>query len=429
MRNIAIKPNVMQNAAGSCLVSFGNTKVLCTASVETGVPPFLKGSGQGWLTAEYAMLPGSTLSRKRRDDAKRDSRGVEISRLIGRSLRQAVDLFKLGENTITIDCDVIQADGGTRTASVTGGFVALCLAVDKMMEEKLISQSPIVRQVAAVSCGIVEKNYRLDLDYSLDSNAETDMNVVADENGNIIELQATGEQNPFSKEALNTLVDMALRGIRHIQFVQQLVLMQYLKNFSIPCQIVLASQNKNKAKEVAAILGKGFSIKTLAEVGFTSDIEENGTTFSENAAIKSETALKYTGLPCIADDSGLSVKALNGAPGIYSARYSGIHGDDEKNNEKLLLEMQNIKDREAKFVCALALSIPEAKTQVFIGELYGSIAEKASGKYGFGYDPLLIVENGKTLAEISPEKKNAISHRAKALEKLKAYLYDMACGK
>ncbi len=422
MRNISIKPNVMANAKGSCLVSFGNTKVLCAASVEEGVPPFLKGSGQGWLTAEYAMLPASTLTRKRRDGVKRDSRGVEISRLIGRSLRQAVDLNKIGENTITIDCDVIQADGGTRTASITGGFVALCLALDKMMQDKLIAQNPIARQIAAVSCGIVENSYRLDLDYALDSNASTDMNVVADENGQITEIQGTGEKRPFGRKDLDVLIDMALKGIRRIQFAQQLALINQLKCISIPCRIILASGNKNKAKEIAYVLGKNFEVKTLKEAGFDADIEETGSTFAENAIIKAETALKRTGLPSIADDSGLAVYALNGAPGIFSARYSGVHGDDLRNNEKLLLNMRGVSDRRAKFVCAVALAVPEAKTRVFTGELEGGIAEQEKGENGFGYDPLFMLENGKTMAQISPEEKNLISHRALALRELKNYL-------
>lgn len=426
MRDIFIKPNIMLNAKGSCLAAFGNTKVLCTASVEEGVPPFLRGSGQGWLTAEYAMLPASTNTRKRRDGVKRDSRGVEISRLIGRSLRQAVDLNKIGEHTITIDCDVLQADGGTRTAAITGGFMALCIALDKMMQEGKISQNPIMRQVAAVSCGIVENRYRLDLDYSLDSNASTDMNVVADNNGHIIELQGTGEKQPFSREDLNALIDMAYKGIRRIQFVQQLVLSGQLKRIAIPCRLILSSQNKNKAKEIAAVLGKNFEVKTLAEAGFDADIEETGDTFSQNAIIKAETALKYTGLPSIADDSGLAVEALNGAPGIYSARYAGVHGDDDKNNEKLLLNMQGVKNRKAKFVCAVALAMPADKTRVFTGELIGSIAEQKQGENGFGYDPVLMLESGKTVAEISSEEKNAISHRAAALSALKDYLNSLS---
>ena len=166
LRRVPITPNIVGTAFGSCLMETGGTRVIATASVEKGVPAFLRGKGQGWLTAEYAMLPASTGRRKQRDGLKKDSRGVEISRLIGRSLRQAVDLRRLGEHTVTIDCDVLEADGGTRTAAITGGFVALALAVDQMIQQGMLKESPINHQVAAVSCGVVEGKAILDLNYS-----------------------------------------------------------------------------------------------------------------------------------------------------------------------------------------------------------------------------------------------------------------------
>ena len=178
MRCARILPDYTEMAAGSVLIECGRTRVICTASVEDGVPPFLRGSGKGWLTAEYAMLPGGTPRRKARDGVRRDGRSVEIQRLIGRSLRAACDLSRLGERTITIDCDVIQADGGTRTASITGGFAALCLAVDKLLREGALQDSPVVRQVAAVSAGVVDGVCTLDLEYAQDSRAQVDMNVV-----------------------------------------------------------------------------------------------------------------------------------------------------------------------------------------------------------------------------------------------------------
>ena len=177
LREVTIIPDFTDAAAGSVLISCGRTRVLCTASVVEGVPPFRKGKG-GWLTAEYAMLPGSTPVRKARDGIKKDGRGVEIQRLIGRSLRAACDLSLLGERTIYIDCDVIQADGGTRTASITGAFVALCLAVEKLIARGDLVDSPVVRQVAAVSVGIVDDQCVLDLEYAQDSRAQVDMNVV-----------------------------------------------------------------------------------------------------------------------------------------------------------------------------------------------------------------------------------------------------------
>ena len=182
MREVRILPDYTQMAAGSVLIECGRTRVICTASVQEGVPPFLKGKGSGWLTAEYAMLPGATPQRKARDGVKKDGRSVEIQRLIGRALRAACDLTRLGERTIYIDCDVIQADGGTRTASITGGFAALCLAIDRLMKEGALVDSPIIRQVAAVSVGVVDGTCMLDLEYAQDSRAQVDMNVVMTRN-------------------------------------------------------------------------------------------------------------------------------------------------------------------------------------------------------------------------------------------------------
>ena len=215
LRQTRIQPHFLRTAP-SCLMECGGTRVLCTASVEEGVPPFLRGSGRGWLTAEYAMLPASTGSRKARDGVRRDGRGVEISRLIGRSLRQALDFSALGERTITIDCDVLEADGGTRTASITGGFVALALAVRKLMEDGKLTASPIVRQVAAVSVGVVDGEPTLDLCYAQDSHADVDMNVVMDGEGNFVEVQGTGEGGVFARQMLDRLLVMASEGISEL---------------------------------------------------------------------------------------------------------------------------------------------------------------------------------------------------------------------
>ena len=193
LRPVTMEPGFVKTADGSCLISCGDTKVICTASVEESVPPFLRGSGKGWVTAEYAMLPASTGRRKARDGIRTDGRSVEIRRLIGRSLRQAVDLHQLGERTITLDCDVLQADGGTRTASITGAYVALVLAVEKLMQSGKLAHSPVHHQVAAVSCGIVHGKPVLDLCYLEDSAAQVDMNVVMQDDA-FIEVQGTGEE-------------------------------------------------------------------------------------------------------------------------------------------------------------------------------------------------------------------------------------------
>ena len=218
LRDITLTRNYTRHAEGSVLVEFGGTKVLCNATVETRVPPWLKGKGQGWVTAEYGMLPRSTGSRMQREAAKgkQGGRTMEIQRLIGRSLRAAVDLEKLGEHSITIDCDVIQADGGTRTASITGGCVALVEAINHMREQKLISTDPLIHLVASVSCGIYQGTPVLDLDYDEDSNAETDMNFVMDDTNKFIEIQGTAEEAAFSLEEMLAMTKLATGGIRQL---------------------------------------------------------------------------------------------------------------------------------------------------------------------------------------------------------------------
>jgi len=200
------------------LVEFGNTKVLCTASAEERVPPWMRGKGEGWVTAEYGMLPRSTTDRMRREASagKQGGRTVEIQRLIGRSLRAAIDFKLLGEISITIDCDVIQADGGTRTASITGGYVALADAVNVLMKRGAIKTNPLLGHVAAISVGIYNGTPVLDLDYAEDSNAETDMNVIMNDNGDFIEVQGTAEGHAFSRDELNSLLDLASDGIETI---------------------------------------------------------------------------------------------------------------------------------------------------------------------------------------------------------------------
>lgn len=222
LREVKITTNVNKYAEGSCIIEFGNTKVLCTASVEEKVPPFLKGKKQGWVTAEYSMLPRSTHDRNSRDAYRSSPNGrtLEIQRLIGRSLRTIVDLEKLGERQITIDCDVLQADGGTRCASITGGYVALALAIKKLLKEKTLHKSPLISSVCAVSCGIYQKMTILDLDYDEDSKCETDINFVLSE-GNIIEVQGTAERNPFTFKQLEEMYDLAQNAAKEIHKIQQ----------------------------------------------------------------------------------------------------------------------------------------------------------------------------------------------------------------
>ena len=226
LRQISITRNYTCHAEGSVLIACGNTQVLCTASVENRVPPFLRGSGEGWVTAEYGMLPRSTGSRMRREasSGKQGGLTMEIQRLIGRSLRAVVDRSALGEHTITLDCDVIQADGGTRTASVTGAYVALVDACNWLLAKKRIKKDPIHGQVAAVSVGIFENTPVLDLDYPEDSRAETDMNVVMNAKGQFIELQGTAEGDAFSAAELQQMTDAAQLGINALLEYQQAAL-------------------------------------------------------------------------------------------------------------------------------------------------------------------------------------------------------------
>tara|TARA_B100001057_G_scaffold405832_1_gene418944 strand:+ start:1971 stop:2684 length:714 start_codon:yes stop_codon:yes gene_type:complete len=223
LRDVSIETNVTMHAEGSCIIKMGETHVICTATVEDRVPPFIKGTGQGWVTAEYGMLPRSTGSRMRREAAsgKQGGRTVEIQRLIGRSLRAGVDRLSLGERQITIDCDVIQADGGTRCAAITGGWVALRIAVDKLLKSGTLSNDPLISPVAAVSCGIYAGQPVLDLDYSEDSEAGVDGNFIMLENGKMIETQISAEGTTYSRDDLNSLIDLAEKGASKLFNIQQ----------------------------------------------------------------------------------------------------------------------------------------------------------------------------------------------------------------
>lgn len=226
MRQIRVIKDYIKYPEGSVLIEFGNTKVICNVTVSDGVPSFLKGKGCGWITAEYSMLPRATHERNQRESVKGKLTGrtQEISRLIGRSLRSVVNLELLGERTITIDCDVIQADGGTRTASVSGSYISLKIALDKLMADGIIGNDPMCGQVCAVSVGILDDEVILDLNYEEDSSAETDLNLVATPDGKIVEIQGTAEKMPFSTEKLSEMIQTAFKGINNIAEIQNKVL-------------------------------------------------------------------------------------------------------------------------------------------------------------------------------------------------------------
>ena len=221
LRTVKITNNYIKHAEGSCLIEFGDTRVICTATVEDSVPPFLRNSGKGWVTAEYGMLPRSTATRIHREKAAGSGRTLEIQRLIGRSLRGVVDTTRLGERTIKVDCDVVQADGGTRTASITGGFIALALALKKIKKTGLIDKVPLADYVAAVSAGIYQETLLLDLNYEEDSHAEMDMNVVMLGKGRFVEIQATAEGAAFAKDEMDKLLDLARKGIKELIVMQK----------------------------------------------------------------------------------------------------------------------------------------------------------------------------------------------------------------
>ena len=223
VRHTKVTRNYIKHAEGSVLIEVGDTKVICTASIEDKVPPFLKGTGEGWITAEYNMLPRSTATRKVRDIArlKLDGRTMEIQRLIGRALRSVVDLKALGEKTIWIDCDVIQADGGTRTTSITGAFIALVDAVNKIHKQKSFKVYPIRKFVCATSVGIVGEEKLLDLCYEEDSNAKVDMNIIGTDDGQFVEIQGTGEEAPFTRSELNEILDLGEKGIKQMIQLQK----------------------------------------------------------------------------------------------------------------------------------------------------------------------------------------------------------------
>jgi ribonuclease PH len=226
MRQVKFTRNYTMHAEGSVLVEFGNTKVLCTATVDDRTPPWLRGQGKGWVTAEYGMLPRSTNSRMGREAArgKQSGRTQEIQRLIGRSLRAVVNLEALGERQIIVDCDVIQADGGTRTASISGGYVALCDAIQSLIDAKKVKKDPMMGQLASISVGIYNGEPVLDLDYAEDSNAETDMNVVMNNAGHFIEVQGTAEGHAYTRDEMNVMLDFAEKGINEIIQIQDQVL-------------------------------------------------------------------------------------------------------------------------------------------------------------------------------------------------------------
>lgn len=437
LRNVQIKRGYLRHAEGSALIEIGDTRVLCAATVEENVPAWMKGAKRGWVTAEYSLLPRATHKRNVRDATrgKVSGRTSEIQRFIGRALRAVVDFEALGERTIWLDCDVLQADGGTRTAAVTGAFVALAEACHFLEREKKISRFPLKDFVAAVSAGIVDGKALLDLSFGEDSEAQVDMNVVMTGSGHLVEIQGTAEKKPFHKEELDQLLQLTARGIEFLISAQRESLGEIAAKIgplSSKKKLLLASFNEGKINELREILAPlPLEIISLRDFPGISPVKETGSTFEENAVLKAETYAKLTGQMVLADDSGLEVQYLDGKPGVYSARFAGEGATDEQNNALLLKMMEKAPpaERKARFVCVIALAAPGRETLTVKGICEGSIVDAPRGKLGFGYDPLFLpLEENKTFAEIDPDTKNRISHRGKALKKaeelLKKICYD-----
>lgn len=411
IRSVKIIKDYTMHAEGSVLYCQGNTKVLCNATVEDRVPPHVFGTGKGWVTAEYSMLPRATATRNQRDIGrlKMSPRSTEIQRLIGRALRGCIDLELLGERSIVVDCDVIQADGGTRCASITGGFIALALAVNKLMREGVLKTNPITKQVAALSVGIVDGTAVCDLCYEEDCKAGTDMNVIMTSNGGFIEVQGTAEHAELTRDELNSLLDLADGGMQTLFAYQRAV---------INDGFLIATNNAHKVEEFKKIFDKlGLSLVTPKELGIKCDPEENGETFSQNAMIKAQSFYHVSGLKTVADDSGLCVDALGGAPGIFSARYGNKQNDAERT-QYLLDNMKDKTDRTAHFSCAIACVLSDTDSFFVEGRANGTIIDTPDGEGGFGYDPVFLPDGKtQTFSRMSAEDKNQISHRANALNK------------
>ena len=564
LREVALERGVSRHAEGSCVVKFGHTQVLCTASIEEKVPPWMKGLGQGWVTAEYGMLPRSTGERMRREAAsgKQSGRSLEIQRLIGRSLRAVVDLKALGERQILVDCDVIQADGGTRTAAITGGWVALHESVSWMLKRQMLKINPIRTTVAAVSCGIVGGRPVLDLDYLEDSGAGTDANFVLTGEGGIVEIQGTAEGAPVLGERLSRVAATGPEGDRraghasgesgrmnrappervlesvvyaddleraeafyggilglaritkeagrhvffrcgsgtvlvfnplatrtgsfdarlpvpghgaegpgHICFGADAVALddwrQHLTGAGVAIEadfewpwggrsiyvrdpagnsvefaepriwhldltpplppdrtIVIATHNPGKFSEIKDLLRPhDIACLSAGELGLA-EPEETGTTFAANAMLKARAAAQAAGRPALADDSGLSVDALKGEPGVLSARWAGPDRDFGRAMQEIERRLAAVgasepQQRRAHFTCALCLAFPDGAAELHEGRVEGRLTWPPRGTRGFGYDPIFQPDGHEaTFGEMDPDVKNAMSHRAKAFESL-----------
>jgi len=431
-RKFTIEIDYLPVPEGSCIVKSGNTHVVCTATVEKFLPVWLRGQGNGWVTAEYGMLPRCADTRIAREASagKQSSRTQEIQRLIGRSLRAVIDMDKLNGYQIKIDCDVIRADGGTRTAAICGSYVVLQKAVEYMMEKHFIQENPITGQIAAISCGIFRGLPIVDLDYNEDSNADTDINFVMTSDNKIVEIQGTAEKKPFSKQELDNLLDLGTKGLQPIFEEQKRVLKRgsNRRKLTLTDEVIIATGNMGKFEEFKDIISKYVKTCLSANDVELPDVEETENSFEGNAKLKALAAAKKTGKPVIADDSGFCVKKLNGAPGIYSKRYAIDETTGEMNYPvayKKIMAQLGKNNRQACFVCCIVVAWPDGHTETVTGRVNGLVAIEPKGDKGFGYDPIFIPSGyDVTFAEMDLAEKQKVSHRGLAIRKMIAEIFE-----
>ena len=395
--------------------------MICTASAQESVPRWMAGQGRGWVTAEYGMLPASTGDRKQRDVSKGrpDGRTVEIQRLIGRSLRGVVDFGALGERTIYLDCDVLQADGGTRCASITGAYVALALACSRLRTQGLLERSPLTGSVAAVSCGIVDGVPLLDLDYSEDSTAEVDANVVMTGDGGLVEVQATAERTPAVARASRRAA--RARGQRHRRAARGSRRLRSTPARDVR-RLVLATRNAHKVREFEAAARRrteSSRCPTTSSCRPRTARRSPTTRWSRPAPPRGPRAARRS-----PTTRGIEAAALGGAPGVRSARFAGEDATDEENLAKLLREAPAGSARRVRLRARLRR--PGAgEEEYFEGRCPGTLAAEPRGTAGFGYDPAFVPDDfgdGRTMAELDPAEKDAISHRGRAARALLDWL-------
>lgn len=426
IRKVTIQSNILKKSKGSVLISVGDTKIICRGFVEE-TSEFLKGTGTGWITASCKNISETTsqLRRKEKKLADFDKDTTQISNLIANSLLAVTDLSLLGERVIHIDCDILQMDGDFVAPCITGAFATLRLIVDGLLQKNLVTTDPLQENIAAINAGILstgECAVDLTADETLGSLAT--MLVVMTESGRFIECHTSGKMTTFEGQQLNDFLVYGQRAIEEVlAFQKEALFLDIDTKEKVDNQtIIIATGNMGKAREFSSMFQKaGYTIKTMNDFPELSEVEETGKTFEENARLKAETIAHILKCPVLADDSGLTVDALDGRPGVYSARFAGEQKSDAANNAKLLYELTNVPDekRTAQFHCTLVFAAPQKESLVVEAQWNGRIGRIPRGENGFGYDPLFVVDGlDKTAAELSESEKNAISHRGQAMVKL-----------